>query len=330
MEAAMRWLNRLMIAAAFAAGAVIVIIAPPIWRLIYGRVHPVDHFHIVFTGPVSGLAVGDAVQRNGVVVGKVRNIILSEKAPQQVVVRVEIAAGVPVMRDSVASFGGSLITGMRWIEVTGGTLKAGRLHEGQEIIANENGPYNSFEIGSLEPGGEIGEALSIQNSKVSNRRSRGRVAQGVDDFSAAGRTLKVVGRELASSERWRSIDSTLANLNHASERLSHTLERVSVIVDNLSANREQYSRQFDATMVRLNHTLDEANRLFATSNRLMTSTDALVSSTSNAIDQDASKIEQTLAQIDRTARRLDESLQTFEPNPSSAIWGGWAGPKEPQ
>src|SRR5690242_19928196 len=222
MEAAMRGLNRLVIAAAFAAGAAIVIIAPAVWRLVSGRIHPVDHFRIVFTEPVSGLAVGDAVQRNGVVVGKVRNIILSEKAPQQIVVGIEIAAGVPVMRDSVASFGGSLITGTRWIEITGGTLEAGRLHEGQEIIANENRSYDSVELGPAESGDEIGEPLSIQNSNVLKRPSRGRVARGVDDFYAAGRTLKAVGTELASSERWRSIDSTLANLNHASERLSHT------------------------------------------------------------------------------------------------------------
>jgi methyl-accepting chemotaxis protein len=234
------------------------------------------------------------------------------------------------MRDSVVSFGGSLISGIRSIEITGGTAAAGRLRKGQEIVAGEGPSDEAFEAGEAELASENQKTLSTPSPKNAMPHSRGAIAHGIGDFSAAGHTLKIVGKELASPERWRSIDSTLDNLNRASESLSHTLERVSAVADSVSAHRERFYGQLDATISRLNHTLDEANKLFATSGRLMTSTDALVSSTSNAMDRDAAQIEQTLSQIDRTTRRLNETLQTVEPNPSSVIWGGWAGQKEPQ
>ncbi|HYL58508.1 MAG TPA: MlaD family protein [Candidatus Acidoferrales bacterium] len=315
--------------AAFVAGGILVLAGPAIWRLTARVIaHRDAHYRVVFNGSVSGLAVGDAVERNGVVVGEVTDIGLTNDAAPRALVSIELQRGVPVMRDSSVSFGGSLITGVRSIEIDGGTPAAGRVPKGDLIVADEGSGDQNAEVASA--------ALSRPNEpatgaeKPGGMSKRAALTRSVQDFSAAGRTLKSLSREISSPERWRSIDSTLANLNRSSESLSHTLERVSTMMDSVAANRDRYYVQLDATIERLNRTLDQANDLFATSNRLMKSTDAMVSSTASAIDSGSAQMQQTLSQIDRTARRIHETVQTLEPNPSSAIWGGWSGPAEPQ
>jgi ABC-type transporter Mla subunit MlaD len=262
-----------------------------------------------------------------VVVGEVTDISLTDDASPRALVSIEMARGVPVMRDSSVSFGGSLITGVRSIQIDGGTQAAGRVHKGDLIVADEGAADQNADVasGALSHPNEPGAGTE----KLPAMSKRAALTRSVQDFSAAGRTLKSVSKEISSPERWRSIDSTLANLNRSSESLSHTMERVSTVMDSVTANRDRYYVQLDATIERLNHTLDQANDLFATSNRLMKSTDAMVSSTASAIDSGNSQLQQTLSQIDRTARRIHEAVQTIEPNPSAAIWG-WSGPAEPQ
>lgn len=323
----MRILSYLRSVAIFAAGALFVLAAPGLWRLARQLGHPSNEYRVVFSSPVNGLAVGDAVQRNGVVVGEVTDIGLTNEASPRAVVTISMTLGVPVMRDSVASLGGSLMAGVSVVEISGGTAAAGRLHNDGKIQAEDSLP-----LPGANPGSDLA-SLNLQSQPASateKKLSRRSLRGDVEDLSEARRTLQIVSQEMSSPERWRSIDSTLENINHASERLNHTLERVSAVADSVAANRDRYYSQFDATVARLNRTLDEANQLFETSNKLMASTDAMVSSTAAALDRQSSQIGQTLSQIDRTFRQLHETLLTIEPSPSSAIWGGWSGPKEPQ
>jgi len=326
----MGWLSHFRTVTAFAAGAAMVLAAPTLWRMAHNRLtNPADHYRILFNGSVSGLTVGAAVERNGVLVGKVTDIALTNDASPRVMVKVALVRGVPVMRDSVISLDGSLITGVRSIEISGGTPTAGQVHRGQQILANEGSADEGLGRSSAEA-----TDLGLDSSEIANPKSlglgSGAMAGGVRNLSTVRQTLKTVGRELSSPARWRSIDATLDNLNHASDRLSHTLDRVSVVADSISANRDRFYAELDTTIGRLNHTLDKANELFATSKQLMASSDELVSSTASAVDRNSDQMAQVLSQIDRTTRRLNETLQTIEPNPSTVFWGGSASPKEPQ
>jgi ABC-type transporter Mla subunit MlaD len=327
----MGWLIHLRTVAAFTAGAAVVLVAPTLWRLAHDRVmNPVDRYRILFNDSVSGLTVGAAVERNGVIVGKVTDISLTNDASPRVIVKVALARGVPVMRDSVVSLGGSLITGVRAIDISGGTPLAGQVHKGQLILADQGSADEDFGRHSAESADQGLDSSEIVSPKRFGLSGRTSMTGGVRDLSTVRRTLRTVGTELSSPERWRSIDATLNNLNHASERLSHTLDRVSVVADSISANRNRFYAALDTTIDRLNNTLDKANQLFATSNRLMASSDELISSTASAVDRNSDQMTHVLSQIDRTTRRLNETLQTIEPNPSTVFWGGSASPKEPQ
>lgn len=79
---------------------------------------------IFFKGSVSGLKVGNAVQYRGIPVGVVSNLEINPKNVEEVRATIEISPQTPVKTDTVAGLGYQGITGVAYIELTGGTHSA--------------------------------------------------------------------------------------------------------------------------------------------------------------------------------------------------------------
>jgi phospholipid/cholesterol/gamma-HCH transport system substrate-binding protein len=79
------------------------------------------YYKIIFDGSVSGLSVSGPVQYNGLPVGKVTDLRLMERNPNKVVALIEVDARTPVKEDSVAQLELSGLTGVAFIQITGGT-----------------------------------------------------------------------------------------------------------------------------------------------------------------------------------------------------------------
>ncbi|MDP2122928.1 MAG: MlaD family protein [Parvibaculum sp.] len=79
------------------------------------------YYKIIFDGSVSGLSVSGPVQYNGLPVGKVVDLRLMERNPNKVIAIVELDARTPIMEDSVAQLELSGLTGVAFIQITGGT-----------------------------------------------------------------------------------------------------------------------------------------------------------------------------------------------------------------
>lgn len=79
---------------------------------------------IFFKGSVSGLKVGNAVQYRGIPVGVVSDLEINPKNVEEVRATIEISPQTPVKTDTVAGLGYQGITGVAYIELTGGTHDA--------------------------------------------------------------------------------------------------------------------------------------------------------------------------------------------------------------
>ncbi len=80
-----------------------------------------------FKGDVTGLGIGSAVRYRGVPVGTVRNIRLDPKNVERVQVLMEVSVDTPIKEDTVAQLALQGITGVAFIQLTGGTRTAARL-----------------------------------------------------------------------------------------------------------------------------------------------------------------------------------------------------------
>src|SRR5258707_3100990 len=78
-------------------------------------------YDIYFRGSVSGLSEGAVVRYKGVHIGRVLSIRLDPDDVERIRVRVEIDTGPPIKEDAVAALEAQLISGVAFIQITGGS-----------------------------------------------------------------------------------------------------------------------------------------------------------------------------------------------------------------
>ncbi|MHA1109163.1 MAG: MlaD family protein [Alphaproteobacteria bacterium] len=78
-------------------------------------------YRVYFTGNVTGLNIGSGVRYRGVQVGSVANIAIDPENVERIRVIVEVAVGTPIKKDTIASLGVQGITGIAFIQLSGGT-----------------------------------------------------------------------------------------------------------------------------------------------------------------------------------------------------------------
>lgn len=82
---------------------------------------------------VSGLEVGSPVKYMGINVGTISNIFIDPEDVNRIIVRLSLKAGTPVKEDATADIVAMGITGLRTIEIRGGSNEADFLKEEQFI-----------------------------------------------------------------------------------------------------------------------------------------------------------------------------------------------------
>jgi phospholipid/cholesterol/gamma-HCH transport system substrate-binding protein len=100
-------------------------IAAVLW-LGSGRLSQKDYgtYLAYFTDSVSGLNLHAAVKSRGVAVGSVREISLDPANPERVRLVLEIERGTPVKNDTVATLGVFGLTGIAYVELSGGSRES--------------------------------------------------------------------------------------------------------------------------------------------------------------------------------------------------------------
>lgn len=266
-------------------------------------------YDIYFEGTVSGLLKRSIVYYAGIPVGDVRDITLAPDDPSKVRVWIRLRAEVPVNEESVAKLEFQGLTGVAYIELSGGSPDAPDLqaHPGQErpIIKSEASPLLAiFESApnlvneAILAVGQIQKLLSDENiSSVSGtlqntERLTGNLADGTDDLEvivadvkdilaqtkiAAARinTLVETGNTLLEDDAKRLIEETVNTMQTATA----LLERV----DNMVAANEGAVTQF------VNTSLPEVSRM--------------------------------ILDLRVTARNLSRLMSRIEQNPAEVIFG---------
>lgn len=151
-----------------------------------------DYYDVYFSGSVTGLGVGAAVNYNGVAIGRVADIELDPQNPEQVLVTLEVNAKVPIKSDAVASLEIPGITGVAYVEISGGSREAPPLQtlDGQRypVIASRPSQLQSV----VESAPEVMNRLIIVADRLADlldERNRAAIAdslQNIRQITAAG------------------------------------------------------------------------------------------------------------------------------------------------
>lgn len=109
---------------AFVLAVVVIAFMFTFWLLSAGDRSSRRDIRIIFPGAVTGLPVGGQVLFNGIRIGDVSNLTYDPQNPRLVVAIVRVDANAPLRRDTVASLGFTGLTGVAYVDLSGGSSEA--------------------------------------------------------------------------------------------------------------------------------------------------------------------------------------------------------------
>jgi phospholipid/cholesterol/gamma-HCH transport system substrate-binding protein len=193
-----------------------------LWAAKYSSERSWQEYQVIFTEPVTGLTEGSSVQYNGIAVGTVETLALDPSDPRRVIARLKLKADVPVKIDTRAKLSITSLTGVPFIQLTGGSPRKPRL----------------VDVDHREPPVILTEASALQNIADTANRLVARLD------------------EVLSEKNVQRINDTLAHLETATGAIAGQRDDLRALI----VNARQASEQLNTTLATTNHTLDGVNR----------------------------------------------------------------------
>ncbi|MHB1240999.1 MAG: MlaD family protein [Gammaproteobacteria bacterium] len=250
-----------------------------------------DPYYIFINESVSGLNNDAPVKYRGVAVGRVRQIELAPGNPEQVRLTVEIRHGTPVKENTVASLRLQGLTGIAYVELSGGTRDAPPLtataghripviRSEPSFLARLDSNFSELLNNVTSMSRELADLLNGPN-----RKAIGQTLQHVETVTAnlarqtdtldralgnAASTLQHTATATAGLDKtFRSIGQSAASLQRMSDTLAHTADGLSKTLQTTSPGLEQFT---DTTLPEVQGLVVDLRRLVA---NLQQTSDAL-------------------------------------------------------
>lgn len=287
----------LMLVGAFVVGAGALLIGALLWLAGANVFRPVDRYEVVFDRSVSGLTPGASVEYQGVIIGRVQDIRLTDEIPPRVSVAIDVEPGTIIQRDTTAELLGSIVTGIKWIALTGGTEAAGRLEEGGTIP----GDVTSFEELSNQVtaiGQRLLNILENLDEQVFTAENNAKLGQFMTDVSLIANDLRVTIEPFSKA--------------HAGEKLAASVEHVSEAAQNLDRMMAE---------LREGKVIGEVRAALDAIQATAIETRELVRELRGEIGGTGGALTGLIAQLAAATQRLEETLTIIQTDPSLLLRG---------
>jgi phospholipid/cholesterol/gamma-HCH transport system substrate-binding protein len=267
-----------------------------------------QYFETHVAGPVSGLGTGALVRLNGIEVGRVARIGLDPKDPRLVTLLLQVRDTIEIHADSVASIETQGLTGVSYVEISGGTL-------GSPVLTTAAGqayPQIASRPSSLQEVFDNAPQLVARLLVIADR-----VESVLDDKNRA------------------AIAQTLDNIRDTTavfDRRSKDIDQLIVDSGETMRNLADASATLKASLANLDRTSGNADRLIATANttfehatKLASDLDAVVQASRPGLRDLTTNATAQLDELLSDARRLLASLNRvstgLERDPSRLLLG---------
>jgi phospholipid/cholesterol/gamma-HCH transport system substrate-binding protein len=179
-----------------------------------------------FTGSVGGLAPGGAVYFAGIKVGNVTALAFDPDDPNKVLVTAEVREDAPVKTDTRAEVGANFLTGVAYIEMTGGTAAAPSIFT--QTPPKLVGRQSAFTDVLAAAGSAVNKLSSIAERLdtflAENQESVTKTTRNVEAFT---------GALAENAEGIRNFLESVAELSDTASRLSSRLDGIIARVDEI-------------------------------------------------------------------------------------------------
>jgi phospholipid/cholesterol/gamma-HCH transport system substrate-binding protein len=240
---------------------------------------PSDIYYADMYESVSGLNLSAPVKYRGVEVGQVRKISLDKTNPEKVRLELAIEHGVPIKQDTIATLKAQGLTGIAFVELSGGSaaspLLLAQANEAHPVIRGGTSLMGRLDASMSGLIGSLSKTADNANELLDddNRKALKRI---LIDLSVITGTL---------AEHRGELDKVITNTASFSEQLPQLMERINKATANIEKMTQETSRASSSAR----KTLDEvANEGLPQAERLMGDMHELVS----ALQRVTAQIEQ--------------------------------------
>ena len=187
------------------------------------------YYRVTFDEAVSGLSIGGDVRYSGIPVGTVTTIEIAPDDPSRVRVTLEVTRDTPVRADTVAKLELQGITGVAFVQLSGGTAAAGAPKPGPNgeppVLRAEQSAIQALFAGAPEL---INRAVILIDAVTKlvnddNRAALGHILANVDDLS--GRLAR----------RGPELEQMLGDLQQIAGRSNELMGRLNNLLDSADA-----------------------------------------------------------------------------------------------
>jgi phospholipid/cholesterol/gamma-HCH transport system substrate-binding protein len=206
-----------------------------------------DLYRAIEDESVSGLNVNAPVKYNGVEVGKVREIRLDQANPDRVNLLFAIERGTPIKVDTVAVLKTQGLTGIAYVELSGGARDAPRLRaaKGSRYPVIQTKPSLGARLENV-----LTNVLSKLDSTTNNvnsilsEKNQAAFSSALADIAAVTHAIAARRDELDAVVT--DAARTLENTSRASRQLVPVVDQLASVVDRLGPVIERVGRGADA------------------------------------------------------------------------------------
>ena len=273
----------------------------------------VDTYTILFAESVSGLLPGAAVEYQGVTVGKVETLGLTQDAPPRVQVTIALQSGTPIRQDTTAHLIGSFVTGIRYIELAGGSSAVPVLDPGA-VIPVQRGGLEEFRDRAGAIAERLLDTLTRIEQGVLSEDNLTAVTHFLSNMSLLTEDLRTSLDEVSTPGTRRALRQMVDNLAQAAAGLKSATEAINTI-------REELFRDGKAMMVQIRHTAEVTAALANDVRQLTRHVDDIV------VDS-RYEVRQLLNNLSNTSHELRELSASLRTDPSALVWGTTVSAKE--
>lgn len=275
-----------------------------------------DFYTIVYDDTsVAGLQIGGAVLFRGIRIGRVEDVTIDKQNITNIIVTISIKHGTPIKEDQEAKLVTVGITGLKQIELSGGTNESDFLKPG-DVIPSGRSLFEDIsdkaEVLTLKIEAIMDNLIEITN--VSNQRKISNIIENVDNIIAESRT--------PIKQSIENIDELTAELTIATINANHILLKINEIIDTekiakIIDNTEQITDNLAAVDVKVieknvNDTIKNLNEAIVKVNVILNRVDAMV-------QKSAPDVSYTIEELRDTVENLSEFIRLLNEDPS-ILW----------
>lgn len=263
-----------------------------------------DYYTVYFTESISGLNLESPIKYKGFEVGNVKTIKINPKNSEQIEILIAIDEGTPIKEDNFATLGTLGITGLKYIELKGGS------HDSALLLANKENkkviPSQQSVIESLELSTKDFKDILIQTKKLLSNENLENISTLIQNSSNSFKNIETFTQYL--NEKEKKFDELLEKFSQFAQVSSQSFETMS---DSATTVKESAAAFQLLSEELLNEVQNGSFNLKETSQESLEKFDTIL----NELDNTLTKTQSFIEQLEKSPSDIIFKQQSVEYGP---------------